>query len=102
MKAVSVAAAWAFMVIVNADEDRKKRWNAVCPKQVEQAEQWAATAGERLASPNLLIATLMRCWTLLSYLVYQAVLCLLIALIPLDRFQALALPNDCILRMETW
>jgi hypothetical protein len=93
MKATSVVAAWSFMLVVTADEKHKQRWSSVCQKQVEQAVHWTTTAGEQLASPNRLITTLTRCWAVASALVYQATFSLLVALIPLERFEALLLPN---------
>jgi hypothetical protein len=55
--------------------------------------QWSTTAGEQLASPNRLIATLTGCWAAVSALIYQAVFSLLVTLIPLERFESLKLPN---------
>jgi hypothetical protein len=101
MKAVSVVAAWSFMLVVTADEKHKQRWSGVCQRQVEQAVHWTTTAGEQLASPNRLIATLTRCWAVVSALVYQAAFSLLAALVPLERFKALVLPNGDELVVES-
>ena len=93
MKASSLAAAWAFMLVVTTDDALKERWAKVCPKQVEQAMQWRTTAGEHLASRNRVIATLTGGWAAVSALFHQTIFWLLVSLIPLKRFHTLRLRN---------
>ncbi|TEB22823.1 hypothetical protein FA13DRAFT_1715780 [Coprinellus micaceus] len=103
MKASSLVAAWAFMLVVTTDDDVKEHWDKVCPKQVDQAVQWRTTAGEHLASRNRVIATLTGGWAAVSALFHQTIFWLTVSLIPLERFQALQLRNgdEIVIEPET-